>query len=315
MKKYFISFVISTLTISVVGQINLTNGLYGFFPFSGNANDSSVTAINGVSSNTTLANGVFGNSNNSFSFNGINSEVNLGSSNRNVVDTVLVSAWVKTNLSGIMFILTKYDFIVDAGYHLNLNNGFVGFSGRNGSGNYINNMSTIKPVNDNKWHHVMGLVAGNTWEVWVDCELALSYTSATTSPSLVNSKPMVIGFNNTNSPSQHYFSGLIDEVRIYNRLLNQSEMSALCKKVQTAGIKDVEKEFDLTIFPNPSNGRFIFSSNFIINKIEIYSCLGELIVTTSENEIDISKFTNGIYYAVISDKSGDLRISKKIIKE
>ena len=56
-----------------------TNGLQGWWPFSGNANDGSTNGYNGTVNGATLTSDRFGNSNNAYSFNGTNSQISYSS--------------------------------------------------------------------------------------------------------------------------------------------------------------------------------------------------------------------------------------------
>jgi hypothetical protein len=62
---------------------NLQNGLVGYWPFCGNANDASGNGNNGTVNGATLTTDRFGNSNGAYSFNGVNNNINLAPINYN----------------------------------------------------------------------------------------------------------------------------------------------------------------------------------------------------------------------------------------
>ncbi|WP_158838368.1 endonuclease [Polaribacter sp. L3A8] len=70
------------------------------------------------------------------------------------------------------------------------------------------------------------------------------------------------------------------------------------------------------MFPNPTNGGYIYFSVTENAKINIYNLLGKLVstseVTKNKNNIDISNFSKGIYLVKIN--SGKQYITKKLIK-
>ena len=76
------------------------------------------------------------------------------------------------------------------------------------------------------------------------------------------------------------------------------------------GIKDVEKNYQaVSVFPNPSNGKFTLTGNNIsINAIYIYNVMGTKVFSTSDikpltnNEIDISDCEKGIYFIKIDSR-------------
>ncbi len=70
------------------------------------------------------------------------------------------------------------------------------------------------------------------------------------------------------------------------------------------------------MFPNPTNGNFVYFNVTEDATINIYNILGKLIqsveVTQNKNSIDVSKFSAGIYMLKIN--SGTQFINKKLIK-
>lgn len=61
-------------------------------------------------------------------------------------------------------------------------------------------------------------------------------------------------------------------------------------------VNDTE-ELGFHIYPNPTNGKIYFSSDLNIQKLEIYNLHGNLLVElNSYEEIDLSKYSTGVYY-------------------
>jgi hypothetical protein len=65
---------------------------------------------------------------------------------------------------------------------------------------------------------------------------------------------------------------------------------------------------NVDIFPNPTNGMFTLNSSKSIDKIEVYSLLGELVLSETANkfniELDITKLENGLYTIYIHSDNG-----------
>ena len=80
----------------------------------------------------------------------------------------------------------------------------------------------------------------------------------------------------------------------------------------TLGVSEVEMESQINIYPNPTKGIVSIHSNFEIDKVEVYSVLGEKVAEfNNTSRLDISQFTSGLYFLKItSDKK---TITKKII--
>src|SRR5690606_31326575 len=79
------------------------------------------------------------------------------------------------------------------------------------------------------------------------------------------------------------------------------------------GINPVQKnETSLTIYPNPSNGIFnILSSSNQPEEFFVYNTMGTLILSTTEQRIDLGDHPNGIYFV---KTSSDLSKTYKVIK-
>ncbi len=86
------------------------------------------------------------------------------------------------------------------------------------------------------------------------------------------------------------------------------------------GIAEDKVQSGFNVFPNPSNGKFTINNNGsgIVNyKLEIYNVIGEKIYAINKfhnqtsNDIDLSKFPRGIYFAKIYE--GQTILTKKIV--
>ena len=83
--------------------------------------------------------------------------------------------------------------------------------------------------------------------------------------------------------------------------------SSICWAV---GVHEVVKIVDdWVVYPNPSSNKIFIKNAKYQSKKELYNSVGQLILTTKENEIDVSRYANGMYYI----RAGNL--TKKIIIE
>ena len=90
---------------------------------------------------------------------------------------------------------------------------------------------------------------------------------------------------------------------------------------QPTGISDVEQKPQVvSVFPNPSNGKFTVTlGNSSMKAIEIYNMIGTKVFSTSDiiplsaKEIDLQGFANGIYF--INIYGGEKIYTKKIIMQ
>ena len=148
---------------------------------------------------------------NALSFDGVDDYVSVPhNSSLNFSTAVTLEAWLKTTGTSEEYILTKGE----GSFYLGINVGSVGLPSVYLAG--INDISgwlyATETVTDGKWHHIAATYDGSNERIYVDGKLegtiAYSGTIDTTGD------PMYIGVRG--GSAQKYFSGVIDEVRIWN---------------------------------------------------------------------------------------------------
>lgn len=98
----------------------------------------------------------------------------------------------------------------------------VNFHTKNGS---VQDWVTVFSINDNYWHHIAGVFSGDSLFVYKDGILIQSKAYSGVIPSF--NQPFEIGrYAMGIGGSQNYFSGLIDDVRLWNRALSPAEISS-----------------------------------------------------------------------------------------
>jgi hypothetical protein len=121
----------------------------------------------------------------------------------------------------------------------------------------------------------------------------------------------------------NYFKGKVDDIRIYNRILNSAEIDSLFREeaCPLTSINEVNKSIPTTIeiYPNPNNGIFHLklSSASENSRIQIVDMSGKSVYNELVDdglyafELNNINFDNGIYYVLYHSKDGIL--SKKVI--
>jgi hypothetical protein len=61
----------------------------------------------------------------------------------------------------------------------------------------------------------------------------------------------------------------------------------------------------VVVYPNPTFGKFQIKNSKFQSKKELYNSVGKLILSTKENEIDVSNLPSGVYY---------LRVGNQVVK-
>lgn len=242
MERFLYSLLFTSLFLfSLPGQDFLANLQLDLDFQNGSLLDASDNATPGIGYDLSSAVGVEGTVNSAFQFNGMSSYIDLGTANREIVDQLTVSAWIRTTAidADRQVIIAKYDVNDDAGFLLSVKDGKGLLSGRNGSGNFYELTSNAILVNDGKWHHIVGVINQNSWELYIDCQLVDELTTTAVLPDYSIPDPLTIGRLPvpTNLGEWHYFQGAIDNVKLYNVPLTSSEISEISDfTCQTVGV-------------------------------------------------------------------------------
>lgn len=236
---YFIfsAFGDTQIGITLTSQPSLEDGLVGHWTFdgkdmpqgqvndrSGNGNHGSMT---NMSTSTAYAEGVIGQA---LKFDGSNDYVLTGLTSSAIFTdaTSSIAYWARSTSQ--TFSIAKSG--LSAGFFLQ-NGGANSIQLKCGgciNGNRASDNDIV--TNDGQWHHFVALLttdtasaSGNSAHIYIDGELHDgTYTQATAPYVTDGSNPLIIGARIV-SPS--YFSGAIDDVRVYNRALSADEIRAL----------------------------------------------------------------------------------------
>jgi hypothetical protein len=151
-----------------------------------------------------------------------------------------IEAWIyveTTNAYPILTIVDKrtFPFFLSGlqygpvGYTLYLSNGRLGLGmgqGPMGANNFSDFVSLGPDLRDGQFHHVAAAVDRNSTaggKLYVDGQPVLTFDPTSEAGDLSNSEAFWIGRPN-NVTNASYFSGLIDELTIYNRALGSNEI-------------------------------------------------------------------------------------------
>jgi hypothetical protein len=197
-------------------------GLVAHWKFDGDSNDESGNSNHGVEyGGVTYEQGIIGQA---ASFDGIDDYIHVwNTSEINAqVDTNKgsISVWFKPTDHRQTYVHSYSDGRNDDRLYLSLSpSNYFLLSGL-GEGSVWSNSS----YNLNEWVHVVKVWENNTHKLYINGV----YENSTTFNGGFNfSSPGEFVFGRRGYPTDRYYNGLIDEVRIYNRALSQSEIEAL----------------------------------------------------------------------------------------
>lgn len=207
-----------------------TNGLVGYWPFNGNANDESGNGNNGTVISGLLSNDRLGNANSSYYLNGQNDYITVPSVSSILPNRLTLSVWIKipSNYSGNNGIgpIIRARFY---GYILwfdSLNGSIIHILHHNSSSTTTTN--TPSNINDNQWHQIVGSFDGTNNKLYLDGQLISTDTTTLSNLYYVSDGPVVFGRDGNNtSASTAMYQGWIDDIGIWNRALTQQEITAM----------------------------------------------------------------------------------------
>ena len=231
-----------TITLAFLGHVHaqsfLTNGLVAFYPFNGNANDESGNADNGVVLHATLANDRFGDSGKAYYFDG-SSQIGIqaaGTFLPAASQPRTISVWLKpdnlvtnqaeTWIAGGLFQYGQESggtSLFQAQFVWQATPGLVSFY--LGTESIWGWNSWIGSWDFTRWHHAVWTFDGTTnASLYVDGQEAGFESSSAGVVFNTQSGPLLIG-----AAGGRFFSGSLDDIRIYNRALSGSEVQQLSK--------------------------------------------------------------------------------------
>ena len=239
--KTYITLFISTCLL--LGQLNAqtqvpnyvpTNGLVGWWPFNGNANDESGNGNNGTVNGATLTTDRFGNADNAYNFSGSNNYVLINNGLiSNTFGSFSISLWFKTNTTNVG------TFISDRGavnwkykYMIQINNPTAGkyTFGTHDGGSLTNSVVAIQSnLNQNSWTNLTAVLNASsmTMSIYLNGVLSNQITGINASAWNPSTTATYIGKWISPFGDYHYYTGLADDFGVWNRALTQAEITGL----------------------------------------------------------------------------------------
>jgi hypothetical protein len=314
-------------TCNIIGG-TLVNGLVGYWPFCGNANDESGNGNNGTVNGATLTTDRFGNADRAYSFDGISNIITTNNFINPLVDWSC-SFWFLSNNSSTF----NQQNIVGFGQNsptfggpcYQINGGIAPVQCPEINSN-LNKMSfsdstyecgTILYSNqsiNNVWYFVTVKKQSTVYSLYVNGILI-------NSGNLNNITLTNLSFGNRSQLNFQYFNGKIDDIGVWNRALTQQEITDLYTNNLSANSFESPKEL-ITIYPNPTNSKISIDcslqSNLIGSQVKISTILGQEIYNSKINqlvtEIQLSSIaSSGVYFVQIINAQGQIVDVKKIL--
>ena len=241
--KRFKLFILGLLSsLSVMAQLNV--GLQAYYPFNGNANDASGNNNNAISNNATLVQDRFANPNSAYRFNGTTNFIQIANSpTLNMANQISICAWVRVTgfysgtCHGNSILMKGNNDFLPGNYLLRFDDGaFTNFTncsnpvdiqhqnfyGVNAGSNLTGAAAAPFIVPNTQWYSIVYTYDGNTARLYINCVLRDS--TNITGLNFTNNDDLFLGKLNSGQ-YPYWFNGDMDEVRIYNRALNVTEVA------------------------------------------------------------------------------------------
>ena len=295
----FAALFFTTTLFSQIPNYVPTNGLVGWWPFNGNANDESGNGNNGTVNGATLTSDRFGMTNEAFGFSGDNEVINCGNSSTLGLtsnSTLTLCYWTQSTDNKWPFIHKYEDNIAaNSNFAVGNQNQQIVVTG-NGQNNWIFPISSAT-----SWTFICFVYDGSVDSVSFYLNGILIDVKPIMLSSNISTSNLIFGprFNTAGYPQPN---GKLDDIAIWNRALNQCEISDLYNsQLGSLNSTSTQTETALDSYTWPVNGQtYTQSGQYIDTLINAAGC--DSVIT-----LDLTLSFTGI-------ESLQLNPNKKLVK-
>lgn len=352
MKRILITVLLSGMYSLIFCQPVPTAGLQIHYPFSGNSNDESGNGLHGINNGATLTDDRFGNPNSAYDFtvagyidcnnilNSVLSGVNTNftfsfwvkpSSNNN--NNVIIGKHADGGCSSNerQFFIRSYNNVINVEYFGSL----AGTDGR-----FVCGTTTL--TNFSKWYHIVVIYDGsiNTnngldrVRIYVDNVMESTTLSCRTQSGsfpfdlVAGSAHMGIGnyLNNSGNPclAGTRYNGKIDDIRMYDRILDGTEITQLFNEGTSGGvgIDPYEQSVSVHTYPNPAFEYIQIEISPLSTDAELYveNVFGQELLRlpvppniTFEKQLSVNEYARGTYFLHLVSDGMSICVKKIIL--
>lgn len=291
------------------------NGLVGWWPFNGNANDESGNNNHGVVTGATLTTDKNGKANSAYNFDGIDDFIKVNNSNTlNISGTqITLSFWlynkkIDSNHKGI----SKGGWDIGEGYEFLFNQDYgLQLSGNKGGLQRTESNNGVRFLNN--WVHLVAVFNNGVGNFYINnVKISAKLNGNNFSNFNVSNLPLIFGKrSDENTTLKGFLLGKMDDIAIFNRALSEQEVKQLydgCPK-ETAS----SNSFNSAIYTNspilnltaqPAGGKFsgeaISANQFLPTKAKLGKNIVKYNFTNSKGCADSTLFST-----IVSDTIGN----------
>jgi gliding motility-associated-like protein len=206
-----------------------SNGLVGWWPFTGNANDSSGNGNNGTVNGATLTADRFGNANQAYTFDGNNDNIFV---NRSILNNFTTSIWFYTNQNSSITSLLDANI---SNWEIYLKNFKPTFANWISLPNNYQEYTSNSTSGQNQWNHLVCTYNSGNLKLYLNGLL----TSAFQNVILPINTNGTLFFGASISGTTQYFNGKLDDVGFWNRALTECEIQNLYQSAISLSVDDI----------------------------------------------------------------------------
>jgi hypothetical protein len=213
----------------------ITDGLVGYWPFNGYANDESGNENHGLGfGGVQLTSDRFGNPNSAYQYDGIDDYIEIV--NKNLFENFnqgTISCWVKVDTEGYAPIINSTSLDVVDLLVLSLDNRRTYFQYYKVS---PNNAVLASDAIDQNWHLLTVTSDGASWSMYIDMVKQsniewLGQNAGNWFSSLTSSESVLRFGRQQWAQENIYFKGVIDDIMIFNRPLSEVEIQKIYSSI------------------------------------------------------------------------------------
>jgi hypothetical protein len=300
---------------------NLQQGLVGYWPFCGNANDESGNGNHGFVYGAVLTEDRLGNASAAYAFNGVNSFISVADNANGSLDVQAgefsISCWTKVDseqfdLHGL--VAKELGGNSSGDYSLTIpSNGKAQLAVGVGSGIFGAVQQSASAIVDGSWKHVLAVYRnGSDMKIYINGQLDQGDNNLSTAlPNSNTPLDLIFGMATNYSNANYYLNGCLDDIAIWNRALTAEEALALYAN-DPIGVESVLKKSSLILYPNPTSDYLTINYGNIAAmagySLSIFSNGGsavhETLITRAQETLDISGWSSGVYQVVVYNAGG-----------
>jgi len=178
---------------------------------------------------------------------------------------------------------------------------------QNGIGDNV--LTSTTPILANTWYHLVFCISETNMQLYVNGVLEASMQNTIANFNFDPTREVILGGTNEGNFDRPY-SGIIDNLRFYNRIINAAEALALfqsdpvCLKEEvTTALREEAAESNLVLQPNPFTDRIVIDGVGDLSEVSLLDVCGRLQPCDWQgHQVLIPELPAGIYFLKIRVK-------------